>query len=323
MSTPIWVWRKTSRRRSRTLGQLHEGTDLVLLGHEVHELARGVDRAVLGSHHDVLRLAIHEPIADAQDGVGHGGAEEGRLPAARASRQDGLDVDDEAHVEHAVGLVQDHGVDPVQPQLAATDQVEHPSRRADHHRCPLLEGGDLALHARAAIDRHRADVAEDADAADLLGHLDAQLTGRRQHQRLHVLARWVDLFDDGNAEGGGLAGPRLRLPDQVAAGAQWTDGARLDLRWRQEAHLLDGAGDGWRELDFAEAVGLLRGQDGSQQRRVVGGCERFGRGGAVLGARGAGGCASARARRASVSFWQTCPRFYPDRITGLASLTPY
>ena len=151
-----------------------------------------------------------------------------------------------------------------------------------------LEGGDLAFHARAAVDGHRADVAEDADATNLLGHLHAQLAGRRQHQRLHVPGRRVDLLDDGNAEGGGLAGPGLRLPDQVAAGAQWTDGAGLHLRGLVEAHLLDGAGDGRRQLDLAEAVGLLRGQDGSQQRRVVGGCERFGRCRAVRGGRGAG-----------------------------------
>ena len=44
-----------------------------------------------------------------------------------------------------------------------------------------------------------------------------------------MLARRVDLLDDRDAEGGGLAGAGLRLADQVLAGAQWADGAGLDL----------------------------------------------------------------------------------------------
>ena len=35
-------------------------------------------------------------------------------PLARAAAEDRLDVDDEAHVEHPVGLVEDDGVDPVE-----------------------------------------------------------------------------------------------------------------------------------------------------------------------------------------------------------------
>jgi len=61
----------------------------------------------------VGRVAAHESVADAQDGVRHRRAEEGGLPLAWASAQDRLDIDDEAHVEHAVGLVEDDGLHPV------------------------------------------------------------------------------------------------------------------------------------------------------------------------------------------------------------------
>ena len=50
---------------------------------------------------------------------------------ARAAGKDRLDVDDEPHVEHAVGLVEDDRVDAVQEQLASPDEVEHPAGRAD------------------------------------------------------------------------------------------------------------------------------------------------------------------------------------------------
>ena len=199
------------------LVELDEGGDLVLLGDEVHELADRLDRAQVGPHRDVRRVRLHEPIADAEDGVRHRGAEERRLAAARRAAEDRLDVDDEAHVEHAVGLVEDDGVDPVEAQLAASDEVEHPARRADHDLRAALEGLDLAIHRRAAVDRHGAHAAEATDARDLVLDLHAELAGRGQDQRLDVRARRLDLLDDRDAEGRGLAGSGLRLADEVLA----------------------------------------------------------------------------------------------------------
>ena len=67
------------------------------------------------------------------------------------------------------------------------------------------------------------------------------------------LAR-IDLLDDRDAEGRGLAGAGLRLTDEVLATPQRRDGAGLHLGRRHEAHLLDGAGDRGRDLDVAEPV---------------------------------------------------------------------
>src|SRR5687768_4319772 len=58
------------------VGQLEERRHLVLLGHEVHELADRLDRPEVGPHGHVRGVALHEAVADAQDGVRHGGAEE-------------------------------------------------------------------------------------------------------------------------------------------------------------------------------------------------------------------------------------------------------
>ena len=73
--------------------------------------------------------------------------------------------------------------------------------------------------------------------------------------RACTCGRRVDLLDDRDAEGGGLAGAGLRLADEVLAGAQAADGAGLHLGRGGEAHLLDGPGDGRRQLDVAEAMG--------------------------------------------------------------------
>ena len=130
---------------------------------------------------------------------------------------------------------------PVEEQLAAPDEVEHAARRADHDLRAALEALDLAVHRRAAVDGDGATLRNWPMRRDLLGDLHAELAGRGQDQRLHVSGRGLDLLDDRDAEGGGLAGARLRLADQVLAAPQRRDGARLDLgrasrspssRWR-------------------------------------------------------------------------------------------
>ena len=110
------------------LGDLEQRRDLVALGDEDDDLAHGLDGPLLRPDADAGRVSLHEPIADAEDGVRHGGGEERRLALARAAGEDRLDVDDEAHVEHAVRLVEDDGMDPIEAELAAADEVEDASR---------------------------------------------------------------------------------------------------------------------------------------------------------------------------------------------------
>ena len=80
----------------------------------------------------------------------------------------------------------------------------------------------------------------------------------------------LDLLDDRDAEGGGLAGAGLGLADEVLAAAEGRDGARLHLGRCHEAHLLDGARDGRRDLDLAEAVAGRGGHDGPLELRGLG-----------------------------------------------------
>ncbi len=288
---------------SVALVELDERRDLVLLGDEVDELADGLDGPEVRPHGDVRRVRLHEAVADAEDRVRHRRAEERRLAGPWRAAEDRLDVDDEAHVEHPVGLVEDDGVDAVEEQLAASDEVEHAARRADHDLRAALEGVDLAVHARAAVDGDGAHATEAADPRDLVLHLDAELAGRGQDQRLDVGARRLDLLDDRDAEGGGLAGPGLRLADEVLATPQRRDGAILDLGGRHEAHRLDGAGDRGRDLDLAEAVAARGGEDGGLElgRLLCRGCGDLD-GDALAGS---GRAASARAGALGMGVGQT------------------
>ena len=75
--------------------------------------------------------------------------------------------------------------------------------------------------------------------AQRLGHLDAELAGRRQHDRLGVLGVGVEVLEQRQAEGGRLAGPGLRLADHVVAGEQLGDRLLLDRRRLGVAELVE------------------------------------------------------------------------------------
>src|SRR4029453_11020621 len=64
---------------------------------------------------------------------------------------------------------------PMSSTRGALAGVRGAPRGAGHDRDAALQGGHLAVHAGAAVDRHRGDVAEHPYAANLLGHLHAQL----------------------------------------------------------------------------------------------------------------------------------------------------
>lgn len=78
-----------------------------------------------------------------------------------------------------------------------------------------------ATDAGVALNVHEVTDSDD-DLLDLLG----QLTGRSQDQGLALLQAGVDLLEDRDGEGGGLAGTRLGLSDNVVA---WISGKSAAL----------------------------------------------------------------------------------------------
>ena len=159
----------------------------------------------------------------------HGRGEEQRLLAGGQAGDDPLEVGQEAHVEHAVGLVEDEGVQVVEAGLVLAHVVQQPAGRGDDHLHAGPQGLLLRPHGRAAdeeADPQRRVVRQaQADVVDLLG----QLPGGRDDQRLGRAAGQVEeLVQDRQEEGGGLAGARLGGGDEVPAGEDGGDGLGLD-----------------------------------------------------------------------------------------------
>ena len=97
--------------------------------------------------HRVVQHLVGEP----RDLRRHGRREEQRLALLRQQRDDLPDVADEAHVEHAVGLVEDQDLDLVETDGAAVVEVEEPAGRGDEDVDAVGERADLLA------DRHAAD----------------------------------------------------------------------------------------------------------------------------------------------------------------------
>lgn len=183
--------------------------------------------------------------------LGHGGREEHRLVLRRRLGQDRLHVVDEAHVQHLVRLVQHQEADRVQRERSPPQVVQEPPGGAHHDRRPLAERVDLAFDGLAAVDWQGTGGKEAADARQLFGHLDGQLAGGAEDERLNRAVRLQPL-EDGDAVGGGLAGARLRLADQVAPLQGDGQCLGLDRRGRLEAHRRDALHQLGLEVEFGE-----------------------------------------------------------------------
>ena len=199
--------------------------------HQVRDLSDPRGLALgrrLGRHPDPHRVA-EVTVGDLVDAGRQGGGEEHRLAVLGAGLEDRVEVVREAHVEHLVGLVEDHHRHRVEAQAAALDVVDGPARCGHHHVHAPAEHLEL-LHDGLAPE-HRQDLHAEfaAVAVDGLTHLHGEFPGGHQDQR-HGRGRLAggDPLEDREREGRCLAGAGGGLCEQVAAGAHHRDRLGLD-----------------------------------------------------------------------------------------------
>ena len=192
---------------------------------------------VLGVEEHVLRERL-DPFGDRR-------REQQALTRLGQELQDRAKLALEAHREHLVGFVEDEEAQVLEREILALEQVEQaPWRRADDLRG--LERLELWLVGGAAVDGRRFDGAELGQALELVADLLGQLARRREDEDLHAARIMLELFDDWDAERGGLPGARLRLHDQIDARQDEGDrgrlhGRRVDVVDRRESLLELGA----------------------------------------------------------------------------------
>ena len=181
-------------------------------------------------------------LGDTADLVRHGGREQRGLVLFRGAFENPLDVVDEAHAQHFVGFVENHGAQVVEVERLALQVVHDATRRADDDvgaTGQLLQLDGVAL---AAVDRQHVEAGQVLGVAlQGLGHLDGQFARRRQDQGLRLGQLDIDLFHQRQRESGGLAGAGLRHADHVMPVEQDGDALGLD-------------GGGGFVTDFAEGL---------------------------------------------------------------------
>ena len=217
--------------------------------------------AVAGPGHLDAHRVLQEGVDQALDLRRHGGREEQRLPARRQQLADALDVGDEAHVEHAVGLVDDEDLDAGQQDLAAPEVIEQAARRGDQHVDAAVELAQLLVEGDAADQQRHGELVVDAVFLEALLHLGGKLARRRQDQRARHARPRASGFEPRQHrqhEAGGLAGAGLGDAEHVAAGHGDRDGLDLDGGRFGIAGGLDGGLHFRAEPELSEGCGLQK-----------------------------------------------------------------
>ena len=168
---------------------------------EGHLLVDEVDGGLLWSDGDADGIA-QDRVGEARDVVGHGSRKEQGLPVLGDEGHDAPDILDEAHVEHAVGLVEHHDLDRVQTHVALLMQVQKAAGR----------GGE--------------DIEADVD-------LGGEFAGGSHDEGTAAAGRRPDShrgepLDYREGEGGCLARTGLGAAEEVTTREEGGDGSALD-----------------------------------------------------------------------------------------------
>ena len=207
---------------------------------------------------DADRVACRKLCGEPGDLGRHGGGEQRRLPARVQRRDDPAHRLDEAHVEHAVGLVEHHPAGLVEQDRAVVHQVGQPAGRGDHHVDAAGDRPDLGAARHAAEDEERRRAARrrrscgrrPRSARRVRGSARGPAPGRssapgRPRER-------QELVQDRQREGRGLAGAGLGDAEDVAARELRRDRLRLDRRRGVEAGARERGGERLGEAEVRE-----------------------------------------------------------------------
>ncbi len=164
---------------------------------------------------------MQEGFGDAADFRRHRRREEQRLPRERHQLADPFDVGNEAHVQHAVGFVDDEQFDASEEETAALGMVEQPARGCDQHVDAARQFGVLVAERDAADQKRDVEFLADPVFVEILFDLRGKFAGRFEDQGARHACPGAALFqhgEHGQDEGGRLAGPSLGDAENVAAG---------------------------------------------------------------------------------------------------------
>ncbi len=227
--------------------------------HVVLHRRDGTGGRVDGVDDRVVEVAPHQQV----DVAVEGGREEHPLPLRVHLVEQLGDLRHEPHVGHLVGLVEDGDGDPVQPAVAALDEVLEPARGGDDDLGAAAQRARLTADGHAAHDGGEPQLQRPGVRGEGVGHLLGQLTRRYEHQGQRALGIGAAPLGAGQqrqAEREGLARAGPAAAEDVPAGQRVRQGGRLD-RERHGHPLRDE-----RRLELGGHLQLTEGLGGGQRR---------------------------------------------------------
>ena len=217
-------------RPGSVANQMREKMPLVIFLHAVRPLLDELDGGI--ARRDLNGQGIRQQaLREATDVVRISGREQQVLPLRRQQLDDALDVVDEAHVEHAIRLVQNQHLDAGQIRGTLLCEIEEPAGRRDQDVAARPEPGNLRIEADAAEDLQHAQRHILAVIAGALGDLRRELASRGEHQRTRrALARGGlgKPLQNGQHEACRLAGAGLGAGEHIAACEDRGNGLELN-----------------------------------------------------------------------------------------------
>jgi hypothetical protein len=200
-------------------------------GHGLVQIGEGVKLPVLLLDGDVELLdafkrklglldenadgVAHELGGDLEHVLGHGGREKDDLSRLGQELEDIVDLLGETARQHLVSLVKDEHLHAVGLEDTTLDHVLDAAGGADNDLGTILESLHIVTNAGAANAGMALNVHEVANGDNDLLNLLGELTSWGEDERLASLEGRIDLLEDRDGEGGGLAGSGLSLGNDI------------------------------------------------------------------------------------------------------------
>ena len=188
-------------------------------------------------------------------GPGQGRREEQGLAVRVAHLDDPHDIGGEAHVQHAVGLVQHQDLQVSQVRRAPLQVIQEPPRRGDEDVRIAAQAGHLLAGGAATHDDPGGEPREAGDLEEMLLDLIGQLPGRHQDQGADALARCrlgQKALHHGQQEGDGFARPGGGGHQQVGPGDGEGDHQPLDRGRFAESQLIQAPRQGLGQIEIGK-----------------------------------------------------------------------
>src|SRR3989344_7648022 len=177
-------------------------------------------------------------------------------------------VDNKAHVQHAVGLVEHRRAEVAEVERAALEQVFEPAGSTYDKRGLAAQFGHLRVDV-GATDAHRAvNTQPFGKAFELVGNLQGELAGGHHNQHA-VARRRYNFVDERDKKRRRFAGACVGYADDVLAAQNVRDGAVLNGRGERIALGYDIALELRVDCKVAELVLRVKDFDNLGDNRLI------------------------------------------------------